>query len=82
MRIHWIVINPMDSAIQLFSNWGLDYIFIKIFHFRRLGMAHGRQKRTERRMKSTKYATEHGSTFGMSHWGNRTIILENLTFVP
>ena len=33
-------------------------------------------------MKSTKYAIEHGSTFGMSQRGNRTIILENLTFVP
>ena len=33
-------------------------------------------------MKSTKYAIEHGPTFGMSQRGNRTIILENLTFVP
>ena len=26
--IHWIVIYPMDSAIQLLNNWGLEVMFL------------------------------------------------------
>ena len=26
--IHWIVIYPMDSGIQLLNNWGLEVMFL------------------------------------------------------
>ena len=26
--IYWIVIYPMDSAIQLLNNWGLEVMFL------------------------------------------------------
>ena len=26
--MHWIVIYPMDSAIQLLNNWGLEVMFL------------------------------------------------------
>ena len=26
--VHWIVIYPMDSAIQLLNNWGLEVMFL------------------------------------------------------
>ena len=26
--IHWIVIYPMDSAIQRLNNWGLEVMFL------------------------------------------------------
>ena len=28
LLIHWIVIYPMDSAIQLLNNWGLEVMFL------------------------------------------------------
>ena len=56
----------MDSAIQLFNNWGLDYIFTKHFISEDQEWPTDDKKRTERRMKSTKYAIEYGSTFGVS----------------
>ena len=28
IRIHWIEIYPMDSAIQLLNNWGLEVMFL------------------------------------------------------